>query len=86
MDYASSILVGPTASNNLQHIRCTDGGGTLRIDSGIKKLVNSYKRAFRIPENLNFYSEEDYKKAERKFVKIAIRVGADGLGQTHHHI
>jgi hypothetical protein len=53
-------------------------------ESGIKKLVESYKKAFRIPENLNFYSNEDYKKAERKFVKIAIRLGTDNFTQTAH--
>ncbi len=39
--------------------------------SGIKKLMNKYKKMFRIPENLNHYSSEDYKKAERKFIKNA---------------
>jgi len=31
-----------------------------------------YKNIFRIPENLNHYSEKDYRAAERKFLKLAL--------------
>ena len=48
-------------------------------NSSVQKLVDSYKKAFRIPENLNFYSKEDFKRAERRFVKIAIRLGIDNF-------
>ncbi len=41
--------------------------------TGLKKLIDFYKNTFRIPENLDFYSDEDYKKAERKFVKHALK-------------
>jgi len=44
-------------------------------DSGIKLLLQRYRNIFRIPENLDYYSEADYKIAERKFLKYA-------LGQT----
>jgi hypothetical protein len=47
--------------------------------AGINKLVDKYRRAFRIPENLNYYSAEDYKKAERKYVKFAMRYGLKGF-------
>ena len=43
--------------------------------SGIKLLLQKYRNVFKIPENLNHYSEADYKIAERKFLKYA-------LGQT----
>jgi len=56
----------------------------IRDDSGIEKLVENYKKTFRIPENLNFYSNEDFKKAERKFVKIAIRSGTDDFSHADH--
>ena len=42
---------------------------------GVTRLVNEYKKIFRIPENLNFYSEEDYHRAERKFLKYALYSG-----------
>jgi hypothetical protein len=49
-------------------------------NQGIRLLVKEYKRVFRIPENLKFYSEKDYKIAERKFIKYAIR-----SGKTYHN-
>ena len=45
-------------------------------DSGIKLLIQKYRNIFQISENLNHYSEADYKIAERKFLKYA-------LGQTN---
>ena len=41
-------------------------------DSGIKLLLQKYRNIFQIPENLNHYSEADYKIAERKFLKYAL--------------
>jgi hypothetical protein len=46
-------------------------------DAGIELLIEKYRAAFRIPENLNHYSEADYKIAERKFVKYLL------IYQTH---
>jgi hypothetical protein len=43
-----------------------------RTNRGIKSLIRLYKSIFRIPENLNHYSERDYRKAERKFLKHAL--------------
>ena len=40
-------------------------------NQGIQRLIQKCKMAFRIPENTNYYSEEDLKTAERKFIKIA---------------
>lgn len=39
-------------------------------DIGIVKLYRSYRKAFRIPENLNHYSEEDFRNAEKTFIKL----------------
>ena len=36
---------------------------------GIKLLVKRCREEFHRPENTEYYSEEDYKAAERKFVK-----------------
>ncbi|MEZ4527144.1 MAG: hypothetical protein R2941_14595 [Desulfobacterales bacterium] len=46
-------------------------------NTGMELLVSRYRRTFRIPENLNHYSGEDYRNAERKFLKYAID---NGLG------
>ena len=43
---------------------------------GIQLLLDKYKQMFRIPENLNFYSEEDYQAAEKAFLKYAIFGGS----------
>jgi len=43
--------------------------------TGIQALVEKYREMFRIPENLNYYSEEDYQTAERKFLKYALFSG-----------
>jgi len=44
-------------------------------NSGLKMLLKKYKKIFRIPENLNYYSKEDYQIAEKKFVKYALCEG-----------
>ncbi len=44
-------------------------------DAGIRLLLKKYKELFRIPENLNYYSEKDYRIAEKKFIKYALRAG-----------
>jgi len=41
----------------------------LRKKNGIHLLLKRYRKAFRIPENLNHYSKKDYEIAERKFLK-----------------
>ena len=45
---------------------------------GIQLLLKKYKKIFRIPENLNYYTEEDYRIAEKKFIKYALRTGKVG--------
>ncbi len=42
---------------------------------GVTRILNKYKKIFRIPENLNFYSEKDYHQAERKFLKYVLHDG-----------
>jgi hypothetical protein len=49
-----------------------DKGNTVRANKGIKSLVEMYKVLFRIPENLDHYSESDYRTAERRFLKYAL--------------
>jgi len=38
-------------------------------------LLKKYQKVFRIPENLNYYSEKDYRIAEKKFIKYALVKG-----------
>ena len=51
------------------------GGNYFSQNNGIKLLVETYRKKFRIDENLNHYSEENFKIAERKFLKFALGVG-----------
>jgi hypothetical protein len=41
-------------------------------NAGIRSLVKKYRSIFEIPENLNHYSKEDYKIAEKRFIKFAL--------------
>jgi hypothetical protein len=40
--------------------------------SGIELLVEQCRTAFRSPENTQFYSRNDFKRAERKFIKLCL--------------
>ncbi len=40
--------------------------------AGIKNLLFHYKTIFRKPENLNHYSESDFRAAEKKFLKYVL--------------
>jgi len=43
-----------------------------RYKSGIQLLLEKYRKLFRTPENLDHYSEKDYRNAERKFLKYSL--------------
>lgn len=45
-------------------------------DHAIKRLIAGYKRQFRIPENFDHYSPEDFSRAERRYVKLCLAHGA----------
>lgn len=51
-----------------------------KTNRGIKKLIRSYKRQFRIPENLEHYKPADFARAEKQFVKLCLRQGAPPVG------
>lgn len=40
--------------------------------AGIRNLLCHYKALFRIPENLNHYTESDFRTAEKKFLKYVL--------------
>jgi len=44
-------------------------------ESGLKLLREMYRKKFRIPENTEHYNREDYKKAEKKYVKLCLTTG-----------
>jgi hypothetical protein len=44
----------------------------LNSNKGIKLLVEKCRKEFRRTENKDFYSDEGYKAAERKFVKYCL--------------
>jgi len=39
---------------------------------GLELVIKKYREKFRISENLNHYSDEDLKKAEKKFLKYLL--------------
>jgi len=43
--------------------------------NGLKALISKYRKKFRISENLNHYSKEDYQKAEKKYLKFCLTTG-----------
>lgn len=61
-------------------------GGAMKTQmndtAGIQRIVSRYKALFRVPENLNFYSEKDLMAAERKFLKFAIMNGGFESGSS----
>jgi hypothetical protein len=46
-----------------------------RYDEGLQKILKNGKEAFRIPENLKYYSEEDFREAEKKYLKLCVLGG-----------
>jgi hypothetical protein len=46
-----------------------------RAQEGIKQLVQKYKQEFRIPENTDHYGVEDFRLAEKQFVRFCLKYG-----------
>lgn len=44
----------------------------IHSNEGLVRLIEKGREAFRISENLEFYSEEDYRQAEKKYIKFCI--------------
>ena len=42
---------------------------------GLKRLIKQYRREFRVPENIDHYAPADFRAAERKFIKYALKTG-----------
>lgn len=43
-----------------------------KTNAGLRQMIKQGKEMFRIPENTDFYSEEHYKLAEKKFIKFCV--------------
>jgi hypothetical protein len=41
--------------------------------NGIRMLVQKCREQFRISENFEYYSDMEYREAERKYVKLCLR-------------
>ena len=41
-------------------------------NQGIRLLIQKYRNEFRRPENIDYYTEDDFKEAEKKFVKFCL--------------
>jgi hypothetical protein len=46
--------------------------------NGAKLLRDMYRKKFRVPENMNYYSKKDLKRAEKKYVKLCLLTGNCG--------
>jgi hypothetical protein len=46
--------------------------------AGIRNILCHYKALFRTPENLNHYTESDFRAAEKKFLKYVL-LGHDSV-------
>lgn len=44
--------------------------------TGLERLIRECRKRFRIPENLNHYSDEDLREAEKKFLKLCLLAGS----------
>lgn len=40
--------------------------------NGLELLVQECRKRFRIPENTDHYSEQDYREAEKRYVKYCL--------------
>ncbi len=43
--------------------------------TGTELLLKKFRNNFRIPENINYYSKEDYQQAEKKYLRFCLTTG-----------
>jgi hypothetical protein len=55
-------------------------------NQGKKRLLAAARRAFRIPENLNYYSDKDFRNAERLFLRRCVIEGRCSFSMPSTHI
>jgi hypothetical protein len=49
--------------------------------TGIERLIQKYRDQFRIPENIENYSREDYSRAEKYYVTYCLKNGHPFCGE-----
>lgn len=42
---------------------------------GIDRIVDKYRQQFRVPENIEHYSESDFHQAERQYLRFCLTQG-----------
>ena len=52
-----------------------------RNTMGIQLFRNKYRKIFRTPENFDYYTKEDFKTAERKFLRWVLAGGASNINR-----
>ena len=52
---------------------------------GIERLIQKHKQDFRT-ENLDYYSGEDYARAEREYIQFCLKFGGLGNHNTYHSV
>jgi hypothetical protein len=80
MDHSFEWLFKPfwlsQSEDMLKRVTGSKKGGDMdeqsRAESGIELLVDKCRTEFRRPENTDFYTEMDYKEAERKYIKFCL--------------
>lgn len=45
-------------------------------NQGIDRIVDRYRQQFRIPENLDHYSDNDLHEAERQYLRFCLNTGS----------
>jgi len=76
------LLLLQSVSLSVMFLQCLSGYyAEVQMDvkgkkgSGVNLLKKRYRKKFRVPENVNYYSNEDFKKAEKKYLKLCLTTG-----------
>ena len=48
-------------------------------ETGLRRMIRKGRQRFQIPENTNHYSPENYKQAEKKYIKWCVLEGKCSL-------
>ena len=51
---------------------------------GIQRLIEKYKQEFELPENLNYYSKQDYLDARKQYVAFRLKIGQSAAMAAPH--
>jgi len=51
------------------------GNPDTKKDDGLRRMIRQGRRLFHIAENIDHYSDDSYREAEKKFVKFCVLEG-----------